>query len=157
MSGNDYGDRPERERRSWREIDQMRDGTRRSEPEPRGRAARARADEESKRYRKDLEKMFDTGPGGAEGRKLAQAMRDAHGSPELVGACRAYRDGVGPPTEAAQVSLFLDSGDPEMIMVGLEALGAVTPTAGLKSQLRLLAQGADDAIAEAAEELLERL
>ena len=48
MNGDDR-DRPERERRSWREIDQARDGTRSpSERRPQDAAAQARADAASK-------------------------------------------------------------------------------------------------------------
>jgi len=49
-----------------------------------------------------------------------------------------------------------------VVLAGLEALreaiasGALAPTAGLRTQLRLLAQDADDAVASAADELLER-
>ena len=151
----------ERERRSWREIDQMRDGTHREDRGPRGAADRARADAASKRYRRELEKRFATGKGGAEGDQLAKSMRAAHGTPELAGACRAYRDAVGSPMDAALISLFLDCGDSELVGLGLESLrsalrtGTVSVSAGLKAQLRMLAQDADDAIAEGAEEILE--
>ena len=151
----------ERERRSWREIDRRRDGTHREEPGPRGAADQARADAASKRYRRDLEKRFATGKGGPEGERLAKSVRAAHGTPELAGACRAYREAVGAPAEAALISLFLDCGDSELVGLGLESLrsalrdGTVSGSAGLKTQLRMLAQDTDDAIAEAAEELLE--
>ena len=63
--------------------------------------------------------------------------------------------------EAALISLFLDSGDSELVGLGLESLGSalragtVSGSAGLKTQLRMLTQDTDDAIAEAAEGLLE--
>ncbi len=153
----------ERERRSWREIDQMRDGTHREDRGPRGAADRARADAESKRYRKELEKRFATGQGGAQGEKLAKAMRAAHGTSDLAGACRAYREAVGPPVETPLIALFLDCGDSELVRMGLESLKSVltagtgTVSGGIKAQLRMLAEDADDAVAEAAEELLDTL
>ena len=159
--GDGNGNGGPRERRSWREIDRMRDGTHREERGPRGAADRARADAASKRYRKELENRFATEKGGAEGERLARSMRAAHGSPDLARACRAYRDAVGWPVEAALISLFLDCGDSELVGLGLESLrsalraGTVSGSAGLKTQLRMLAQDPDDAIAEAAEELLE--
>ncbi len=158
---DDDRDGGERERRSWREIDRKRDGTHREERGPRGAAAQAREDAASKRYRRELEKRFTTGKGGPQGEQLAKSMRAAHGTPELAGACRAYREAVGAPVEAALISLFLDSGDSELVGLGLESLrsafraGTVSGSAGLKTQLRMLAQDTDDAIAEAAEELLE--
>ena len=118
MSG-DARESGERPRRSWREIDQMRDGTRR---------------------------------------------RDEHSRPlsKVAQACRAYREALGMPSNRSLLTLFLDSDDQELVLAGLDALSGaqrqagLEVSAGLKSQLRVLAQGFDDAVAEAAEELLER-
>lgn len=163
MSGDDDRERP-RERRSWREIDQMRDrGRSSSEPRPRGRAAEARADAASRQYRKQLDAMFSHGKGGAEGERLARAMREAHGTPGLADACRAYRECVGVPADPGLLSLFLDCGDGELVRAALETLRAARAqdgfelSRGLRSQLRILAGHADDEIAETAEELLEAL
>ena len=90
-------------------------------------------------------------------------MREARGTPGFAAACRAYRDALGLPEDPAQLSLFLDSGDPELVLAALAALraaragGTLQPTSGLRTQLRLLAQDANDAVAEAAEELLASL
>ncbi len=107
--------------------------------------------------------MFSTDQGGVEGKKLARAMRDAHGTPGLADACRAYRDELGPPADPTLVSLFLDSGDRELMLAGLEALrerqktASVQVSAGLRSQLRMLSEDADGEVADAAEEILEAL
>jgi hypothetical protein len=107
--------------------------------------------------------MFVKGKGGAEGEKLARAMRDARGTPEFAAACRAYRDAVGVPKETAQLALFLDSGDPELVLAALAALraahtgGKLQASSGLRTQLRLLTQDANDAVAEDSEALLEAL
>jgi hypothetical protein len=161
---DDDRDEPQREKRSWREIDKMRDGSGGSSDRgPRGRAAQERADAASKQYRKHLEEMFSTEQGGPEGKKLARAMREAHGTPGLADACRAYRDALGPPADPSLVSLFLDSGERELVLAGLEALRAlqeasgVEVSAGLRSQLRMLAEGADGDVADAAEEILDDL
>jgi hypothetical protein len=160
---HDDGDRDEREKRSWREIDRMRDGSRsQSDRTPRGAAEQARADATSKQYRRQLDRMFSTARGGAEGAQLAKAMRDALGTPGLADACRAFREAVGEPEEASHISLFLDSGDPELVLAGLEALrsecedGSLQVTPGFRTQLRMLAQDSNDEVAEAAEGLLER-
>lgn len=160
----DDGDRGEREKRSWREIDRMRDRSRpQSDRPPRGAAAQAREAAASKQYRKQLDRMFSTNRGGAEAAQLAKAMRAALGTPGLADACRAFRDAVGAPEEASHISLFLDSGDPELVLAGLEALrsgcveGTLQATPGFRTQLRMLAQDSNDEVAEAAEELLEQL
>jgi hypothetical protein len=162
MSGD--GDRPERERPSWREIDQRRDRARRPrEAEPRGPAERARSRAATRQALKEAGALFSSAPGGAAGERLARAVREARGTPELAAACRAYRGALGLPRDASLLSLFLDSGDSELVVAAIEALGAGAPaggpelTAGQRSQLRILAQGRDDAVAEAAEALLQRL
>lgn len=159
MSGDDR----ERPRRSWREIDQMRDRARSSGDRPRGRAAEERTQAASKQYLKQLDGMFSRGRGGPEGERLARAMRAAHGTPGLADACRAYRDALGAPSDASLASLFLDSGEAALVLEGIGALraaqqdGRLGGSRGLRSQLRLLAQDSDDAVAEAAEELLADL
>ena len=156
----DDGDRP-RERLSWREVDRRRGGARPTEDRrPQSAAEQARASAAAKAYTKQLDAMFVKGKGGAEGERLARAMRDARGTPEFAAACRAYKDAVGLPEETAQLSLFLDSGDSELVLAALGALraahagGTLQPSSGLRTQLRLLAQDANDAVAEDAEALL---
>jgi hypothetical protein len=161
VSGDD--ERP-RERRSWREIDQLRDRARSpSERRPRDRAAEQRVAAASKQYVKQLDAMFSGGKGGADGAHLARAVRDAHGTPGLADACRAYRDAVGAPEDPALISLFLDCADAGLVLAALESLralrdaGGFEPSRGLLSQLRILAQDPADAVADAAEALLEDL
>ena len=81
----------------------------------------------------------------------------------MAEACRAYRDVLGLPEDAGLLTLFLDARDPELVRAALEALhaaqaaGKLRPTSGLRTQLRLLLQEPDDAVAESAEELLAKL
>jgi len=159
----DDDDRP-RERLSWREVDRRRGGARqRPEDRPKSAFEIARDSAAAKAYTKKLDGLFVTSKGGAAGERLAREMREARGTPALAGACRAYRDAVGLPEDPAQLSLFLDSGDPELVLAALAALrsaqagGTLQPTSGLRTQLRMLTQDANDAVAEAAEELLEAL
>ncbi len=152
----------ERPRRSWREIDQRRDGAqRRDEPRPRGPRAEARSKRATEQYLKQLDGLFSQAPGGAEGEKLGVAVREAHGSSELTAACAAYREALGDPRDAALAALFLDAEDLETVRSGLRGLVAAResgeldgPSAGLRSQLRMLAEHADDEVAELAEALL---
>jgi hypothetical protein len=98
--------------------------------------------------------------GGQEGAALAKAMRDAHGSDEFLAACQAYADEIGTPDDPTLLSLFLDSGDRALIVTGLERLlelkerGLLPLSAGLKSQLRVLENDADDTVAGISEDLL---
>lgn len=165
MSGDD--DRPgflDREKKSFSELDRLR-RERRSSGERRSAspAQRARVESAKKQYLKQIDSLFAKAKGGAEGERLARAVREARGTPGLAAACRAYRDGVGAPSDLALIAGFLDAGDPEMALCGLDALraghaaGRLQATAGIRTQLRLLAQGSDDAVASAADELLERI
>jgi len=153
----------ERDKLSFSELDRRRrERSASDERRPRGKAAQERAQAASKQYLKEIDGIF-SGGNKAEVEKLAAAMRDAHGTPALADACRAYLSAAGAPTAAPLISLFLDAGEPEIILAGLEALrlasagGAVKVTGGLRSQLRILAEDADDAVAEAAEDLLGAL
>ena len=155
MSGDDH-DRP---KLSWREIDQRRSqgSSGRGDARPRGKAAEAREAEASRGYLKDADRLFAS----PEAEELAKAMRDAHGSPEFVEACRAYRARLGTPRDPALLSLFLDSADADLVSTALEALLALAQgdgfeaSAGLRSQLRSLAESPDDNIAGAAEDLVD--
>lgn len=160
MTGDRDEDRDERPRKSWREIDRARDGSghRREERRPRGAAAEARSQRATAEYLKEIDGLFALGRGGAEGERLAAAVREAHGTPELGPACAVYRDALGFPDDPALLALFLDSADRELVVGALRALGPLAGeglSGGLRSQLRMLADDADDEIAEAAEEALE--
>lgn len=160
----DRDDKPgwsEREKLSFSERDrrrrERRDG---HEPRPQGEKARQREAAGTRQYLKQIDGLFGSAPGKAEAERLARAMRDAHGTPKLAEACRAYRDALGMPDAARELALFLDSGDAELVVAALERLraghesGELELTSGLRSQLRMLAQDPDDAVAEAAEDLL---
>jgi hypothetical protein len=159
-------DRPswvEREKKSFSELDRMRRERRpEAERRPRSRAAQERAARATRQYVKQIDGLFSSSePERLE--KLAQAMRDARGTPALADACRAYRDALGPPADPRHISCFLDAGEREIVVDGLEALrrgheaGELELTAGLRSQLRMLAEDPDDEVAERAEALLELL
>lgn len=164
MSGDD--DRPyEREKKSFSELDRIRrEGSSPGDHGPRGPASRVRAEAAAKQYVKRLDGMFSGEKGGAaEGEQLAKAVRDAHGTSKVAAACRAYRDALGMPEDGALLSVFLDSAEVDLVVPGIEALRdayeaqTLTVTKGQKTQLRTLALGSDDAIADAAEDLLEVL
>jgi hypothetical protein len=150
----------ERPRLSWREIDQRRDRGHTRRDEPRGPRARKEQAELSRRALQEADSLFSMGQGGATGEQRAEEMREAHGGPGFLQACRQYRADVGVPSDPALLSLFLDSGDRVLIVEALESLlvaknaGSLSSSAGLRSQLRVLAQDRDDTVAGISEELL---
>ncbi len=164
MSGRD-DDRSylDRDKLTYSERDRLRREGGAGRDAPRSGVSKARAEQATKEYLKQIDGLFASDSGGAEGERLARAMRDAHGTSGLAAACRAYRDAVGLPRDPSLLALFLDADDDELVTSALEGLralqeaGGLEVTRGLKSQLRLLAQGPDDDAAEAAEEILDAI
>ncbi|MFQ5417211.1 MAG: hypothetical protein ACE5FL_09220, partial [Myxococcota bacterium] len=151
----------DREKLSFSERDRRRrEGGASDRPAPRDQAGRERAAAATRQYLREIDGVFSKGEKN-EIAELASAMRDAHGTPGLGDACRAYRAAAGLPEETALISLFLDAGDPELILAGYEALraaqelGKLKVSGGLQSQLRILAEHPDVPVAEGAEDLLE--
>ncbi len=140
-----------------------RDRLRREGGGGRPKSGRARADDE-KRSREALQaadSLFTDERGGQEGKALAAAVRAAHGTPELAGACRAYLDALGSPTSLELASIFLDAGDKALSIVVLDELlrqkraDGLALEGGLKRQVRILSEDFDDDLASRAEEILE--
>ncbi len=147
---------------SFSERDRLRrEGGKREETRPRG-VSEAKLEQVTKHYVKQLDGMFSS-KGGAEVEKLASDVRAAHGTSGLAAACRSYREAAGYPDDTALLSMFLDCGEVELVVGGLEALralcgsGSFKASSGLRSQVRMLADDANDEVAELAEELNERL
>ena len=105
--------------------------------------------------------LFTDEQGGQEGKTVANAVRDAHGSPELPAACQAYLDAVGVPRDLELISIFLDAGDKSLSIAVLDELlrqkseGTLELAGGLVRQVRLLAEDFDDDLASRAEDLLD--
>lgn len=164
MSGDD--DRPgwvDREKKSFSELDRMRRDKRDGREErPRSAVSQLRAKQATKQYLDGVESLFQGGKRG-EAEALGSAMLDARGTPALPEACRAYREAAGVPTQVRLVSCFLDTGERELVLAGLEVLlsalasQSLDVTPGLRTQLRSLAEDPDDEVAGTAEELLEAL
>lgn len=140
-----------------------RDRLRREGGGGRPKSGRARAEEEqhSQAALKVADSLFTDAIGGGEGKALAAAVSEAHGSSELPGACRTYLEAVGVPKTSNLVSIFLDAGDKDLSIVVLDELlrqkqaGELELEGGLKRQIRILSQDFDDDLASRAEDLLE--
>ncbi len=159
-SGEHDGDRP---RRSWSEIDKLRDGKlREEERRPRSKAEVERATAATNAYLRKMDDLFSKGGGGPEAERLGKAARDARGTPEFDQACHAYVDALGAPRDPQLASLFLDASDVVVLRAALEGVSAALDaealelTPGLRTQLRMLAEHSDDDVAYAADQLLER-
>lgn len=158
-------ERDERPKRSWAEIDRLRDKprARRDRSAARDPADTPRARDAAQQYLKKLDQQLFArdARGGSDAARLAAAVREALGTAGLTDACRAYLDALGPPTDAALLAAFLDARERSVQMAALGGLrdglaaGRLTLTGGLRAQLRTLSEGLDDELAEAAEAALE--
>jgi hypothetical protein len=74
MSERDRGDRP---KKSWRELDNMRDKPRTSSPRPEQGQSRAQEERASKAYRAQLDALFERGEVGKFAEKMVQSRSDA--------------------------------------------------------------------------------
>jgi len=130
---------------------------------PKGGRARAAEEQRSQEALKVADSLFTDERGGTEGKALAAAVNDAHGTSELPDACRSYFDALGPPTSLQLASIFLDAGEKEMSVAVLDELlrqkdeGGLEIDGGLRRQIRLLSEDFDDDLASRAEDLLEAL
>jgi hypothetical protein len=151
-------------KRSWKEIDQLRDGSRRDDREhPRSAASQERSEQATQTYLKEIDKLFTATGRSTEAEALIKRLRDAHGTPELPEVCRTFRDELGMPREAALLSIFLDSNEVELVVAALETLltalaqDEIELGKGIQSQLRVLSQDFNNDVAEIAEDILEKL
>ena len=105
--------------------------------------------------------LFTDEQGGQEGKALADAVREAHGTSGLAGACRAYLDALGAPSSLELASIFLDAGEKSLSVAVLDELlrqkaaQSLELDGGLKRQIRILSEDFDDDLASRAEDLLE--
>jgi hypothetical protein len=150
----------ERPKLSFSERDRLLKERKQGYSAPRGRAAEERAKVETDQALKQASDLFATGKGGADGKRLADAVQDARGSAGFAQACSEYVAGLGPPNDPKLASAFLDADTVPVLKAGLEGLlaakagGNLVLDRGLRSRLRMLAEHTDDDVAYGAEELL---
>lgn len=152
----------EKEKLSWREIDELRRQKRSgvSRVTPRGEEAKARVKEATKEYLRKADELFSSTAKGKGGENLGHEVEEARGRPRFDRTCKAYIRDRGAPIDADLASIFLDSEDEEVLSFGLEGLlavrakGALSLTPGLRARVRTLAQHPADTIAYLAEDIL---
>lgn len=133
------------EKPDWKEIEQ------------------AKANQVTKTYLKELDKLFTSSGRNAEADAMVKGLRDAHGTPELAEICKTFREQLGMPREIALLSIFLDANAPELVVESLETVLAllnveeIELSKGVQSQIRVLSQDFNNDIAEVAEDILERI
>ena len=146
---------------TYSERDRMRREGGSSGGRPRSRREQANEEKRSREALQVADALFTDEKGGQAGKALADAVRAAHGTPDLVPACRAYLETVGPPATIELASIFLDAGEKDLIILVLDELlrqkeaGDFEAAGGLLRQIRILSEDFDDDLASRAEDLLE--
>jgi hypothetical protein len=159
-------DRTERERPSWREIDQRRDGSRhvaRGE-RPAARPGSPRAERQRQRALQEAHKVFQGKQGTPEHQKLADALQRHFGTKKFTPLVKQYVREYGLPRDWGLLFLFLDFPDPSISTGSLEQLARLHPGRSLRerqaflSKLRTLSALAEDPeVREVSESLLASL
>ena len=159
-------DSSERERPSWREIDQRRDGSRhvsRGE-RPAVRPGTPRAERMRQRALKEAHKVFEGKQGTPAHQKAADALHRHFGSKKFNPLVKEYIKEYGLPRDWGLLFLFLDFPDSSISTGSLELLARLHPTRSPREQqaflskLRTLATLADDPeVQEQASALLSSL
>ena len=159
-------DYPEREKPSWREIDQRRDGSRHvsRRERPAARPGTPQADRMRQRALQEAHKVFEGKQGTPAHQKMADALHRQYGDKKFDALAQKYRKEYGPPQDWALCFLFLNHQDPAAVEEALQRMAALYPSRSPREQqaflslLRNLSSTADDpGIQEIAEELLSSL
>jgi hypothetical protein len=159
-------ERPPREKLSWREIDQRRDGSRHvsRRERPAARPGSPRAERLRRQALKEAHKVFEGKQGTPEHQKAVQELHRHFGTKKFLTLARQYLKEYGKPRDWALLFLLLDLPDPAAVLTFLETMAGLFPSRTLREQqaflskLRTLVALADDTdVQDYAGELLQSL
>lgn len=151
MGRHDDDDKPEREKLSWREIDQLRDRSRHVDRGPKSLRERTlRSDWAKKQHLREAEKFF-LGKKGSEAYKAAHsALHEKYGTPHFSKAVKDFLVQFGLPDDWGTLLLLLDDPDPKVVRDSLLALKpmvhkrSLIEQRGFQGKVRTLAAIAKD-------------
>jgi hypothetical protein len=116
-------DDEERERPSWREIDQRRDGSRHRAP-ARPRAPKKEAELARKQALAQAEALFKGKRGRPEYRVALRQLEACHGSKKFPLCAKKFLEEYGLPEEWGALMRFLDYPEPEVVRDALRAMAS---------------------------------
>lgn len=134
----------ERERPSWREIDRLRDGSRRGRPEPRAKGGRKQQEKIRQEALKQAEALFAGKQQRPEYKKALAKLEDQRATPQFEAASAKFLKDYGLPEDWRGLMLFLDYPDAAVVAEALLRLRQLAPSQsmtevqGLKGKLRTL-------------------
>jgi hypothetical protein len=154
------GDDDDRERPSWREIDQRRDGTRHRRP-AQPRVPKKQAEMIRKQALAQAEALFKGKRARPEYQTDLKKLEASHGSKKFPALAKKFLEEYGLPQEWGALSRFLDYADPGVVAEVLRAMGTQAAQRsrvekqGFKGRLQVLALTSPHAaIRQVAEEIL---
>jgi hypothetical protein len=125
-------DDDERERPSWREIDQRRDGSRHRQPERRPRPPKTQAEWVRKQALAQAEALFKGKKARPEYQAALRRLEACHGTKKFAPEAKKFLEEYGLPEEWGALNRLLDY--PEAAVVG-EVLAAMAAQAGQRSRV----------------------
>jgi hypothetical protein len=114
-------DDDDRERPSWREIDQRRDGTRRRE-KAKPRVPKKQAEMIRKQALAQAEALFKGKRGRPEYQKALKQLEASHGTKKFPPMAKKFLEEYGLPEEWGALTRFLDYDDPGVVTEVLQAM-----------------------------------
>ena len=153
-------------KKSWREIDRMKDRSRhtRQDTEPKSMLERALDDPRLKKlYLKEAEKLFQGPKGTPEHDRALKKLKKSYGKDSFEATARDYVSKYGLPDEWGVLILLLDlENSPDIVCDAMEKASKMVAEkgplerTGFLSKLKVLSMTSKDPdISEVAEEILE--
>lgn len=159
----DFDKDDERDRPSWREIDQRRDRPRRREP-PAPRPPKKQAEWLRKLALRQAEALFQGKRGRPEYQAAVRELEEAHGTKKFAAVARKFLSEYGLPEEWGVLNLLLDYPEGAVVVQALSGMAAQVEgrsrveQQGFGGRLRVLAlTSRDEEVRQRAEELLASL
>jgi hypothetical protein len=115
-------DDDDRERPSWREIDQRRDGTRRREKAPPRRVPKTQAELIRKQALAQAEALFKGKRGQPEYQAALKKLEACHGSKKFPALAKKFMEEYGLPEEWGALTRFLDYPEAAVVVDVLQAM-----------------------------------
>jgi hypothetical protein len=161
QNGSNYQDR---ERPSWREIDQARDRSRHVRPEKSSGEKALKDPWRKQQYLKKAWEGFERLKKGEGHPKALKAIHQAFGTAKFQAKVKEYLTSFGLPEDWSTLLFILDYKDPAWVTKALDALKSLAPSRsviekrGLKAKLNLMALTApDESLQDLAREVAETL
>lgn len=157
-------DDDDREKLSWREIDQMRDHSRHVSGGKSYRERSLRSDWAKKQHLREAEKFFQGKKGTDAYKKAYTALHEKYGTPAFKEAVQKFLQEFGIPDDWGTLLLLMDTDEPAWVkdailaMKGMYEKRSLVEQKGFKGKLRILAMTTRDKdLRQEAEEILEAL